>query len=117
MFWEKWLNKANSNTPQKPKLRSPGEIPHQIGRHLVVNLQKNPDWVWNLKAALKPVEGGKKSARLVRIFDPEQAANRGVRIHNYETLDNYPELILYEGNFDKESNAVSLVAMESNKAA
>jgi len=59
MFWEKWLNKSNSNTPQKPKLRSPGEIPHQIGRHLVVNLQKNPDWVWNLKAALKRLKAEK----------------------------------------------------------
>ncbi len=80
-------------------------------------LGKDPDWVWNLKAAVKPVEGGKKSERLIRVFDPQTARSKGIKVHNYDTLDAYPELIIYEGLFDRGSHQVELEFKEVPKAA
>ncbi|MFH1169496.1 MAG: hypothetical protein V1691_02255, partial [Chloroflexota bacterium] len=68
MFWKK---KATSETPaaaspgaaQAPaaqqtekaeKLPGPKEIPEMVGRYVVVNLKKEPDWVWSLRSVQRP---------------------------------------------------------------
>ena len=117
MFWNKWFDKTDSNKPQKPKLKPPIDLPQQVGRYLVVNLGKDPDWVWELKAVLKPVEGGKKSARHFRVYNPVQSAKQWVKVLNYHSLDDYPELVLYEGEFDRDTHAVLITAGEPAKAA
>ena len=117
MFWKRWFNRGGRDTPQKPKLKPPNDLPQQIGRYLVVNLGEDPDWVWELKAVVKPVEGGRKSARRFRVYDPVQAAKQWIQIRDYHSLDDYPELILYEGDFDRDTNTVSLTACEPAKAA
>jgi len=117
MFWNKKIKKTDPLTLQKPKLKAPIDLPQPIGRYLVVNLQRDPDWVWNLKAVLKPVEGGKNSARLFRVYDPVQSAKQGVKILNYDSLDACPELILYAGDFDRDSHAVTMAANAPVKAA
>jgi hypothetical protein len=117
MFWNKWIKKNRPSTPQRPKLKPPAELPQPVGQYLVVNLGKDPDWVWELKAVVKPIEGDKKSARHFRVYDPVQAARQWVKIIDYHTLDEYPELILYEGNFDRDTHAVAFSVRESAKAA
>jgi hypothetical protein len=117
MFWNRWFNKNGRNTMQKPKLKPPIDLPQQVGRHLVVNLGQDPDWVWDLKAVVKPVEGGKKSARRFRVYDPVQAAKQWIKVRDYHSLDDFPDLILYEGDFDKDTNAVSFSVRDPAKAA
>ena len=117
MFWNKWFKKTDHSTSQRPRLKPPVELPQPVGQYLVVNLGKDPDWVWELKAVLKPVEGGKKSARLFRVYDPMQAARQWTKIHDYHSLDEYPELILYAGEFDKDTHAVAFSVREPAKAA
>ena len=41
--------------------------------------------------------GALLSITLVRIFLPYQAADKGIEVTGWETLDEYPELVLYEG--------------------
>ena len=117
MFWNRWFNKSDRNTPQKPKLTPPIDLPQQVGQYLIVKLAQDPDWVWELKAVVKPVEGGKKSVRRFRVYDPVQAAKQWIKIRDYHSLDDYPELILYEGDFDKDTHAVSISTGEPAKAA
>jgi len=117
MLWNKWFNKTSPKTPRKPKLKPPSDLPQQVGRYLVVNLGQDPDWVWELKAVVKPVEGGKKSVRRFRVYDPVQSAKQWIKIIDYHSLDDYPELILYEGDYDKDTNAVSFSVREPAKAA
>ena len=117
MFWNKWFDKHNGAGPQRPKLKPPTDLPQPVGQYLVVKLQYDPDWVWELKAVLKPVAGGKKSVRHFRVYDPVQAAKQWIKVINYHSLDDYPELILYEGDFDKDTHAVSISAGEPAKAA
>ncbi|UCG63451.1 MAG: hypothetical protein JSW12_12205 [Deltaproteobacteria bacterium] len=50
MFWGFWKKKpatgARSNTE---KLHRPQDIPQAVGRDLIVNMHKDPDWIWHLK--------------------------------------------------------------------
>jgi hypothetical protein len=117
MFWNKWFKKNDCSTPQKPRLKPPIDLPQQVGRFLVVNLGEDPDWVWELKAVIKPVEGGKKSARHFRVYDPVKTAKQWIKVRDYHSLDDYPDLILYEGDFDRDTHAVSLSAGQPAKAA
>ena len=117
MFWNKWFKKNVPGPSQKHRLKPPIDLPHQVGRYLVVNLGEDPDWVWDLKAVIKPIEGGKKSLRRFRVYDPVQSAKQWIKILDYDSLDAYPGLILYAGDFDKDTNAVSFSVREPAKAA
>jgi hypothetical protein len=100
MFW----NKNTKGTPEKGI--PPKSIPEPVGRYLVVNLGQNPDWVWNLKAVLQ--SNADKDSFEVRVFDPSQAASQKVQVKDYHSLDDHPEIILYEGNFNKKTFAVKV---------
>ncbi len=49
--------------------------------------------------------------RLIRIFDPA-AVPDGVQIEDFASLDQHPELILYEGCREEASGKVSIKRME-----
>lgn len=40
---------------------------------------------------------GSRPVTLLRIFRPKEAAQKGVSVTGWETFDEHPELILYEG--------------------
>ena len=110
MFWKK---KAATSEPKVNQLKGPKDIPDIVGGHLVTDFNQNPDWVWKLKA-VKRRRQESKDAFDVRVFDDVEAAAKKVKVVNYDTLDEHPELILYEGWFDKETTQLQL---EEKKAA
>ncbi|RJQ51298.1 MAG: hypothetical protein C4530_20225 [Desulfobacteraceae bacterium] len=99
-FWEKKEGSAGNNNVEK--LPRPKDLPEAIGMHMVVNLKKNPDWVWTLKAVMmdKPDSSETKD---IRIYDPAKTAAARASIKNYRSFDTNPQLILYEGWFNKKS--------------
>lgn len=42
---------------------------------------------------------GDQPVTMIRIFDPATAKEKGVAIEDYQSLDNHPDLILYEGYY------------------
>ncbi len=104
-FWEK--PKGAEAAPGGEKLSKAKDIPDEVGRHLVVKLGKDPDWVWSLKAVTRK-RPDTKDAYDVRVFSEAKAEAAGVRVQNYLALDNHPGLILYEGWFDKRTGTVKL---------
>lgn len=50
-----------------------------------------------LKAAVSPAKVNSMAANLIRIFDPDVAKEKDITIEDYESLNEHPELILYEG--------------------
>ena len=86
------------------KLPGPKDIPEVVGRHLVVSLKQNPDWVWKLRAVLR--ERNTKDTFDFRVFDGVQTAAKKAAIKDYTSLDQYPELILFQGWFDKKGMQV-----------
>lgn len=96
MFWKRKETKLG-----EVKLPGPKDIPELAGRHMVVEEEKDPDWVWHLKGVVRQV--GKKEF-YCRVFDEHKAASANVRVKDWHSLDGHPGLILWEGYFNKETN-------------
>ncbi len=99
-FWEKTEKADNSSQMNNGKLPRPKSIPEPVGRHLVVHMAKDPDWVWNLQAAIRTREE-KPNTYYFRVFDPSKAAAGRISVRDYYSLDQNPQLILFEGWYDK----------------
>jgi len=99
MFWKRKDTKGG-----EVKLPGPKGIPEMAGRYLVVEEKKDPNWVWNLKGVVRPTE--KKKAFYCRVFSEAQAAQAGVKVKDWHSLDEHPALILWEGHFDTETGTV-----------
>jgi hypothetical protein len=110
-FWQK--NDASQDAGELPK---PKDLPESVGRYLVVDLKMDPDYVWTLKAALRPRQEN-RDVRDFRIFSPSRADAAGVTIRNYNTLEAHPDLILHEGWMNKKTNQVKFITKSTEKAA
>lgn len=98
MFWKK---------KEPGALPGPKEIPEHVGRHLVVALKENPDWVWSLKGVVRPRPEGKHAFDF-RVFDAAEAATKNIKVKDYNHLAEYPDLILFAGWFDKKTFQVNI---------
>lgn len=102
MFWKFWKRKETKEG--EVRLPGPKGIPEFVGRYMVVQMKKDPNWVWTLKGVVRPA--GKKKAFYCRVFAEGQVAQAGVRVKDWTSLDEHPELMLWEGYFDKETGEV-----------
>ena len=103
-----WFKKSNGATGGQAKLPGPRDLPDDIGRTLVVDHKQDPNWVWSLKAVVKP--GEENSVFLVRVFDERAASSQGVRVKDYHSFNEHPDLILFEGWFNKKSHAAQIIS-------
>ena len=99
MFWKRKETKEGEE-----KLPGPKGIPQMVGTYMVVEEKKNPEGVWQLKGVVRPTE--KKTAFYCRVFSEVQVAQVGVKVKDWTSLDEHPDLILWEGYFDKKTNTV-----------
>jgi hypothetical protein len=113
MNWKFWQKGGGSEGQALPK---PKDLPEAVGRHLVVDRNLDPDWVWTLKAALRPHEDD-HAVRDIRIFSPDKADAGNVTVRNYASLDAHPELILYEGWFHAKTHKMQITDKSIEKAA
>jgi hypothetical protein len=102
MSWKFWEHEKTKTGAEK--LLGPKEIPQTVGSYLAVKENKDPKWVWKLKGVVRPIE--KKSAFYCRLFDEAKAAQAGVNVKDWNSLDEHLDLIIWEGYFDKETNMV-----------
>ncbi|MBU2497563.1 MAG: hypothetical protein KKE57_01555 [Proteobacteria bacterium] len=119
MSWKFWEKKAEVVAPAGPnaeKLPGPKEIPYPVGKHLVVALNQDPDWVWQLKGVVRHRPEG-KDAFDVRVYSVNDAVLKKVSVKNYTSLDAHADLILFEGWFDKKSMEVHVEAKTKPQAA
>jgi hypothetical protein len=104
MFWKK---KGDPSEP-KSKLKGPKFIPDIVGGHLVTDYNQNPDYVWKLKSVVQR-RAESKNVFDVRVFDEVEAATKNIKIKDWTSFDEHPELILFDGWFDNELRVVDLV--------
>jgi len=101
MEWKKILFwKKDGKTQTLPK---PTEIPDEVGRYLVVRLRKDPDWVWNLKAVLRP-RAETPHVYDVRVYSDAAVRSMGLAVRDYHSLDAHPEAVLFEGWGDRKKS-------------
>ena len=99
-FWKRNEGSGAGGTGNPVKLKKPGDLPPGVGRSLVVDYKLNPDWVWKLKCVLRPVDNSKNESYF-RVFSDASAREKAIRILNYDSLNDHPELILFSGSYDK----------------
>ena len=117
MNWKFWKT-ADKNDQTlnhwSSKLPKSKDLTDRVGIHLVTQLKLDPDWVWSLKGAVRPTTD--MHICDIRIFDPKEAVVGDVVINNYDALDRYPEMILFEGSFNKSTGWLD-IKRTTNKAA
>lgn len=91
----------------------PTSIPGFVGALIVTEMQKLPHtsdhWV-KLKAVMRPHAAGNITAFDFRVFDEWESDEKKIKVTNFASLDEHPELIQYEGWFDKVTKKVELIA-------
>jgi len=106
-FWQKEPPDHNLSDATEIKLAKPKDLPERVGMYLVTQLKEDPDWVWSLKGALRP-KADEKHAFEIRVFNPATAADQGVTIANFNSLDAHLDMILFFGSFNKSSGSVHI---------
>lgn len=100
--------------PKSSKLPKPKDLPERVGIYMVTQLKLDPDWVWSLKGAVRPTTD--KHIFDLRIFDPKEAVVSDAVITDYDALDRSPEMILFEGSFNKSTGWLDIKRTTSRAA-
>ncbi len=105
-FWKKNGTEPSAKTKKLPK---PKELPESVGRKLVVEFEIDPDEAWSLRYVSRPSET-KPGVQDFRLFNPSQATRMMLIVKDWTSLDDHPDLIRYEGQFDRNNRSVELWA-------
>jgi len=100
MLWGK------KSAKEEGKLSGPKEIPGPVQNYLVAERKMDPDLVKLLKVVeCKSTTGATFD---IRVFDASEAIAKKVQVKDYTSLDECPDLIIYEGWFDEGAKQVKL---------
>ncbi len=100
MFWGK------KSAKEEGKLSGPKEIRGPVQTYLVAERKMDPELVKLLKAVERKSATGATFS--IRVFDNSEAIAKKVQVKDYTSLDECPDLIIYEGWFDDEAKQVEL---------
>ncbi len=104
MFWKK----------KQKKKESVKKIEGDLWQYFV-NKQHVPlDILRNMRLVERDATVGGMLVGLImfRIFQPNAAKEKGITIDSYRSLDNYPELILFEGYYQITNGQISNIRIE-----
>ena len=85
----------------------PKDIPGWVYMYLVTTLKVPPENLVGLRSVQKVGFWDGKLVTFVRIYDP-RASEQTLQVKDFTSLDLYPELILYEGYWEKVTDRVFL---------
>lgn len=91
--------------------KGPREIAHWAYMYLVTNLKIEPDYLSQMKSVEQMSFEGDTPVILIRIFDPKALPKTTV-IENFVSLDQHPDLIIFEGHMEKESGKIHFHARQ-----
>jgi hypothetical protein len=100
MFWNK------KSAKEEGKLSGPKEIAGPVQNYLVAETKMDPDLVKLLRAVERKSTTG--ATFDIRVFDDSEAITKKVQVKDYTSLDECPDLIIYEGWFDEGTKQVKL---------
>ena len=104
MFWGK---KSVKEEEKKEKLAGPQAIPGLVQKHLIAERKMDPVLVQLLKAVVLK-SATQETGLNIRVFDNSEALAKKVQVKDYTSLDERPDLIIYDGWFDEGSKQVKL---------
>jgi len=102
MFWGKKSEKG-----EEKRVLGPKEIPGLVQNYLVAERKMDAGLVKLLKSVVdKSATEGK--GYNIRIFDESEALAKKIQVKDYTSLDEHPDLIIYEGWLDEGEKQVKL---------
>jgi len=101
------FGKHGDKEQKGPKLAAPRDIPATVKKYIASTQIIDGGMLPFLKAVVKSRENGEK-VNDIYIFDPSDEEARGIKVHNYQTVKENPELIIAEGWFDETDKKVEL---------
>jgi hypothetical protein len=104
MFWGK---KSANEEEKKGKLSGQRAIPGLVQNYLIAERKMDPDLVKLLKAVEHKSTTGEATVN-IRVFDNSEAIARKVQVKDYTSLNECPDLIIYEGWFDEGTKQLKL---------
>jgi len=99
----------NASNVKVEKLPGPRDIPGLIQKYLINERKMDPDLVPILKSTIRHKQDSGQKAFYIRIFDDSDAAAHKVQVKDYNTFENYPDLVIYDGWFDDATKQIELV--------
>jgi hypothetical protein len=95
------------NNAKVEKLQGPKETPTLVQNYLINTTKLNPTLARIFKSVVRKNDDGQKSYD-IRIYDEGDATARKIRVKDYTSLDENPNLIIYEGKYDETTKKVEL---------
>jgi hypothetical protein len=92
----------------------PKDIPSWVHVYLVTTLKVPPENLTGLRSVQKIGFWDGKPVTFIRIYDP-RASEEAWQFKDFSSLDQHPELVLYEGYWEKESDRVFLERRAASK--
>jgi hypothetical protein len=89
------------------KLPRPDKLTSEMVRYLTLILGHSPSWVQGLKYVKRP-RAGIENICDVRVFDELLTTANKANIMNFNSLDDFPDMILFEGWLNKDDGIVIL---------
>ncbi len=105
-FWKTEKKNVRNSNQRSSRLPKPKDLPEPVGIYMLTQLRLDPDFVWSLKGAVRPTAD--KHIFDIRIFDPKETVGSDTDIDDFDFLDNFPEKILFEGSFNKNTGWVRI---------
>jgi len=102
MFWRK-----KPGQKEEKRLSGPKDIPGLVQNYLVAERKMDAGLVKLLKAVVDKSATGEKAYN-IRIFDESEALAKKAQVKDYTSLDECPDLIIYEGLLDEGAKHVKL---------
>ncbi len=94
-------------SPKVESLPGPRQIPGVVEKYLIAEYKIDADIARILRSVIRRRQQAERAFDC-RIFDQSEAEANEVKINDYNTLNQHPDLILYEGWFDEDSKKVEL---------
>jgi hypothetical protein len=110
------VNKKEKNNmfgSKGEKLPGPREIPGPAKEVLTNTFKLDPDAVQFLKAVIRKKQNGQEKEFDIRIYDEGDTIANKVEVKNYTTLDDKPNLVLWDGWYNEKTKKAELT--ERNK--
>jgi len=89
------------------KLSGPRQVPSPVEKYLIAEYKIDPDLVLILKTVVRESHE-EDGAYDIRIYDESEAIAKKIVIKDYTSLDQHPDLILFDGWFNDRSKHVEL---------
>ena len=111
MFWKKEPAVEEPSKLKVEKMPEPKQIPGLVEKHIIAEYKMDPDLTRILKAVVR-ASSTEEGVFNIRVFDESETLAKKIQVKDYTSLDNHPDLIIYEGWFDEKSKRVELEEMK-----